>query len=81
MTDIVENKDGYVDASRIFTGHRALGLVSNHIPLVTRYIAKRKETLIATVIGNSFHTYGVSLSCLHDIQINNICFAITVQQT
>lgn len=49
-----------VNASRIFTGYRALGLVSNHIPLITRYIAKRKETLICTVIGNSFHTYRVT---------------------
>lgn len=49
------------DASRIYFGHRALGLVSNHIPLVTRYVTRRKETLITTVIGNSFHTYGVIL--------------------
>jgi len=49
------------NASRLFSGHRALGLVSNHIPLVTRYVARRKETLIVTVIGNSFLTYGVSL--------------------
>ena len=48
------------NASRLFSGHRALGLVSNHIPLVTRYVARRKETLIVTVIGNSFLTYGVS---------------------
>lgn len=46
------------NASRLFSGHRALGLVSNHIPLVTRYVARRKETLIVTVIGNSFLTYG-----------------------
>ncbi|XP_046440161.1 WD repeat-containing protein 36-like [Daphnia pulex] len=58
MTDKAENHESCLDASRIFTGHRALGLVSNHIPLVTRYIPKRKETLIVTVIGNSFHTYG-----------------------
>lgn len=55
MADIKEN----TDASRIYFGHRALGLVSNHIPLVTRYVTRRKETLITTVIGNSFHTYGV----------------------
>lgn len=59
MTNTVDNRS-FLDASRIFTGHRALGLVSNHIPLVTRYIPQRKETLIVTVIGNSYHTYGVS---------------------
>lgn len=57
MTNTVDNRS-FLDASRIFTGHRALGLVSNHIPLVTRYIPQRKETLIVTVIGNSYHTYG-----------------------
>jgi U3 small nucleolar RNA-associated protein 21 len=65
MTDKTENQESFIDASRIFTGHRALGLVSNHIPLVTRYIPKRKETLIVTVIGNSFHTYGVSFAHTH----------------
>jgi U3 small nucleolar RNA-associated protein 21 len=65
MTDKTDNQEIFIDASRIFTGHRALGLVSNHIPLVTRYIAKRKETLLVTVIGNSFHTYGVSLVCFY----------------
>ncbi len=52
--------ESFGDASRIFNGHRALGLVSNHLPLVTRYITRRKETLVVTAIGNSFHTYGVS---------------------
>lgn len=65
MTDKIGNQGSSVDASRIFTGHRALGLVSNHIPLVTRYIPKRKETLIVTVIGNSFHTYGVTSPTFH----------------
>ncbi|KAB7504795.1 WD repeat-containing protein 36 [Armadillidium nasatum] len=45
-------------SSKIFTSYRALGLVSNDIPLVVRYIKRRKENLIVTVIGNSFHTYG-----------------------
>lgn len=46
------------ESSRIFCGHRALGYVSNHIPLVSRYIQKRRENLIATSVGKSFHTYG-----------------------
>ena len=46
------------ECSRIFCGHRALGYVSNHIPLVSRYIQKRRENLIATSVGKYFHTYG-----------------------
>ncbi|KOX73225.1 WD repeat-containing protein 36 [Melipona quadrifasciata] len=46
--------------SKIFLKNRALGYVSNHIPLVTRYIKRRKENLIVTCVGNSFHTYGCS---------------------
>lgn len=47
--------------SKIFLRNRALGYVSNHIPLVTRYIERRKENLIVTCVGNAFHTYG----CTH----------------
>ncbi|XP_058788671.1 WD repeat-containing protein 36 [Phymastichus coffea] len=46
--------------SRIFQRNRALGYVSNHIPAVTRYIQRRKENLIVTCTGRSFHTYGCS---------------------
>ncbi|XP_043269880.1 WD repeat-containing protein 36 [Venturia canescens] len=46
--------------SKIFLKNRALGYVSNHIPLVTRYIQRRKENLIVTCVGRSFHTYGCS---------------------
>ncbi|XP_017765765.1 PREDICTED: WD repeat-containing protein 36 isoform X2 [Eufriesea mexicana] len=46
--------------SKIFLKNRALGYVSNHIPLVTRYIQRRKENLIVTCVGNTFHTYGCS---------------------
>ena len=44
--------------SRLFCGHRALGYVSNQVPLVSRYVRKRRETLVATCVGKSFHTYG-----------------------
>ncbi|KAK2587602.1 hypothetical protein KPH14_003729 [Odynerus spinipes] len=47
--------------SRIFVRNRALGYVSNHIPVVTRYIQRRKENLIVTCVGKEFHTYG----CAH----------------
>ncbi|EZA48352.1 WD repeat-containing protein 36 [Ooceraea biroi] len=46
--------------SRIFARNRALGYVSNHIPLVTRYILRRKEHFIVTCVGKEFHTYGCS---------------------
>lgn len=46
--------------SKIFVPNRALGYVSNHIPLQVRYIKSRKENLITTCVGKSFHTYGVS---------------------
>lgn len=45
------------EGSKIFTPYRALGLVSNGIPLAIRYIERRKENLIVTAVGNSFHTY------------------------
>ncbi|XP_063975994.1 WD repeat-containing protein 36 [Diachasmimorpha longicaudata] len=47
--------------SKIFSRNRALGYVSNHIPLLTRYIHRRKENLIVTSVGRAFHTYG----CAH----------------
>lgn len=57
--------------SRIFARNRALGYVSNHIPLVTRYILRRKEHFVVTCVGRAFHTYGckhftlLSVSGLH----------------
>ncbi|XP_065339194.1 WD repeat-containing protein 36 [Cloeon dipterum] len=45
-------------ASKIFVPNRALGFVSNHIPLETRYIERRKESVIVTCVGRHFHTYG-----------------------
>ncbi|XP_043225558.1 WD repeat-containing protein 36-like [Amphibalanus amphitrite] len=47
-------------SSKIFKGYRALGFVSNHVPLLVRYIHKRKENLIITCVGKSFHTYACS---------------------
>lgn len=46
--------------SKIFLPCRSLGYVSNHIPLQVRYIKSRKENLILTCVGKSFHTYGIS---------------------
>lgn len=47
-------------SSRIFVKNRALGYVSNHIPLVIRYIERRKECTIVTCVGRHFHTYSAS---------------------
>ncbi|XP_015915378.1 WD repeat-containing protein 36 [Parasteatoda tepidariorum] len=46
--------------SKIFISYRALGFVSNHVPLNLRYITSRKESLVVTAVGKSFHTYGCS---------------------
>lgn len=45
-------------SSRIFVKNRALGYVSNHVPLVVRYIERRKESVMVTCVGRHFHTYG-----------------------
>ena len=61
----------YAKGSRIFQGHRALGYVSNHVPLQCRFVHRRRENLIVTCVGRSFHTYGgnklglLSVSKLH----------------
>ena len=66
------------NSSAIFTGHRPLGYVSNHIPLVTRYVSSRKEHLIITVTGKTFHTYGssklglLSVSKIHPCDISAV---------
>jgi len=50
-------------ASKIFTGYRALGFVSNHVPLAVRYHQKHKEHYVVTCVGKSFYTYNVSDAC------------------
>lgn len=49
-----------MSGSKIFYPSRSLGYVSNHIPLQVRYIKSRKENLIVTCVGKSFHTYGIT---------------------
>lgn len=64
--------------SKIFLPNRALGYVSNHIPLQVRYIKNRRENLITTCVGKFFHTYGVShftllsVSGLHPDDITSV---------
>lgn len=63
-------------SSKIFTGFRALGFVSNHVPLAVRYHQKHKENYVVTCVGKSFHTYNcsklgiVSVSDCHPDDIN-----------
>ncbi|KAF4517408.1 hypothetical protein B566_EDAN005017 [Ephemera danica] len=45
-------------SSKIFVKNRALGYVSNNIPVVVRYIQRRKECVMVTCVGRHFHTYG-----------------------
>jgi U3 small nucleolar RNA-associated protein 21 len=74
------------EGSKIFVGHRALGYVSNHIPLVTRYIHSRREHLVVTCVGRVFHTYGcaklglLSVSKIHPEEITAITAGMTRQE-
>jgi len=46
--------------SRLFVGYRALGFVSNSVPLCVRYDERRRENFVVTCVGRAFHTYNVS---------------------
>ncbi|KFM78655.1 WD repeat-containing protein 36, partial [Stegodyphus mimosarum] len=46
--------------SKLFVPYRAIGFVSNHIPLSLRYINRRNENIVVTCVGSAFHTYGCS---------------------
>ena len=54
--------DSSLDASKIFHGYRSLGFVCNQIPLVSRYMERRKECFLTTAIGATTHTYAVGSS-------------------
>lgn len=43
----------------IFSGFRALGLYSNHLPHVVRFHKKHREFYVVTAVGQCFHTYNV----------------------
>ncbi|TRY54325.1 hypothetical protein DNTS_021301 [Danionella cerebrum] len=45
--------------SVIFSGFRALGLYSNHLPHVVRFHKKHREFYVITAVGQCFHTYNV----------------------
>ncbi|KAK3698176.1 hypothetical protein QZH41_019273 [Actinostola sp. cb2023] len=44
-----------VDGSQLFSPFRALGFVTNHIPLAVQ--AQGAENLVATAVGSTFHVY------------------------
>ncbi len=46
--------------SKLFTGYRALGFVSNEIPLNVRYHQKHRENYVVTCVGKAFQVYNVS---------------------
>ncbi|KAH8310696.1 hypothetical protein KR044_002569 [Drosophila immigrans] len=48
------------ESSKIFRRNRALGYVSNQVPAVTRYVQRRRDTLLITCIGRSFQVYTAS---------------------
>ncbi|SPP87867.1 WD repeat-containing protein 36 [Drosophila guanche] len=50
----------FKESSKIFRRNRALGYVSNQVPAVTRYVQRRRDTLLITCIGRSFQVYTAS---------------------
>ncbi|XP_062595903.1 WD repeat-containing protein 36-like, partial [Saccostrea cucullata] len=66
--------------SKIFSGYRALGFVSDHVPLATRYNKRLKENYVITSVGKSFHTYNCSrlgITNISDVHPDNItCIAV-----
>lgn len=67
-------------ASKIFEGYRALGFVSNHVPLAVRYHHKHRDNYVVTCVGKSFHVYNCSklgIVCVSDPHPDNIgCIAL-----
>ncbi|XP_074056100.1 WD repeat-containing protein 36-like [Macrotis lagotis] len=50
---------GRCSRSALFSGFRALGLFSSHIPHVVRYHGRHRSFYVTTCVGKSFHTYNV----------------------
>lgn len=49
-----------VSGSKLFRRNRALGYVSNKVPAITRFIKRRKDTLVTTCIGRNFQVWTTS---------------------
>jgi len=50
----------YQNSSKIFSGYRALGVNSDHVPCIIRYNQKHQETYVISSIGKAFHVYKCS---------------------
>ncbi|XP_030370468.1 WD repeat-containing protein 36 [Scaptodrosophila lebanonensis] len=50
----------FKESSKIFRRNRAIGYVSNQVPAVTRYVQRRRDTLVITCIGRSYQVYAAS---------------------
>ena len=46
--------------SQLFSPFRALGFVTNHVPLTIQ--AQRTENLVVTAVGSTYHVYNVSIA-------------------
>lgn len=44
-------------SSRLFAGYRALGFVSNEVPMCTRYNKSNDSNYVITCVGRAFHVY------------------------
>ncbi|EDV92953.1 WD repeat-containing protein 36 [Drosophila grimshawi] len=60
VADEQEARGVIKESSQIFRRNRALGYVSNQVPAVTRYVQRRRDTLLITCIGRSFQVYTAS---------------------
>ncbi|XP_015785860.1 WD repeat-containing protein 36-like isoform X2 [Tetranychus urticae] len=52
------------NASRIFEGYKALGLIAGDKPFIVRYIDKFEDVRIVIIVGNYFHTYNSKLQLI-----------------
>lgn len=70
----------YKNASKIFEGYKALGMVSMDKPFIVRYIEKLEDLRIVIPVGRYFHTYNSKLQLLETskylISILHIMFRI-----
>ena len=57
--------------SRLFSGYRALGINSDHVPCVVRYNQKHQETYVITSVGKAFHVYKVKhkIGCKYALKL------------
>jgi len=59
-----ESKMAVHVGSQLFSPFRALGFVTNHVPLALQ--PQGTDNLVATAVGSSFHVYNVSFELILD---------------